>query len=165
MRSAAVQAENRSTKRDEQRSFSQLGSASFEREPDSPAAASSTEVPRLRRSQRRSPGSKGQDNTQTQTPVARRTQSRSAPNVKVSSGAAFLAEIVRRHAEIQATWPETPVRTPVWPPRSAWNKEARAYIEACEGTGDQDKALVPRRCDMQARGGGNGAHKTVNPKL
>ena len=153
MRSAA---ENRSTKRDEQPSFSQLGAASFEREPDSPAAASSTEVPRPRRSQRRSPGCQGPDNTQTQNPMARRTQSRSAPNIKVSGGTAFLAEMLRRHAEIQATWPETPVRTPVLPPRSAWSKEARAYIEACEGIGDQDVALAPRRCDMQA-----GVHDAV----
>ena len=123
MRSAAEKrCDNRSSKRDEQRSFSQLDA----------------------------------DRTQTQTPVARKTQSRSVPNIKVSGAAAFLAEVVRRHAEMEATSPETPVRTPVWPPRSAWSKEARAFIESCEGKGDQDEALAQRRCDMQA-----GVHDAV----
>ena len=31
-----------------------------------------------------------------------------------------------------------------------------AYIEACEGKGDQDEALAQRRCDMQA-----GVHDAV----
>ena len=152
MRSAA---ENRSTKRDEQPSFSQLGAASFEREPDSPAAASSTEAPKPRRSQRRS--SPGPDKT----PVAKRSsQSRSAPNTKVSGGARFLAEMVRRsvrrHAETQKTWPETPVRTPVWLPRSARFTEPRACVEDCEGKGDQDEALAQRRRGVQA-----GVHDAV----
>ena len=38
----------------------------------------------------------------------------------------------------------------------ACNVDTDLYIEACEGKGDQDKALVPRRCDMKAGGGGNG---------
>ena len=153
MRPARAAAENTPAKPGQQPSFSQSATVPLEPEP---RLASSTEVPRPRRSQRRSPGSQGPDNTQTQNPVARRTQSRSAPNIKVSGGTAFLAEMLRRHAEIQATWPETPVRTPVLPPRSAWSKEARAYIEACEGIGDQDVALAPRRCDMQA-----GVHDAV----
>ena len=162
MRSAAEnRCDNRSSKRDEQRSFSQLDAVSSGREPDSPAAASSTEVPRPRRSQRRSPGSQGPDNTQTQNPVARRTQSRSAPNSKGSRGARCRAErgrrSGRRHAETQKTWPETPVRTPVCLlPRSARFTEPRACVEACEGKGDQDEALAQRRCDMQA-----GVHDAV----
>ena len=153
MRSAA---ESRSAKRAEQRSFSQLDAVSSGREPDSPAAASSTEAPKPRRSQRRS--SPGPDKT----PVAKRSsQSRSAPNTKVSGGARFLAEMfrrsVRRHAETQKTWPETPVRTPVCLlPRSARFTEPRACVEACEGKGDQDEALAQRRCDMQA-----GVHDAV----
>ena len=109
-----------------------------------------------KRAEQRSFSQLDADRTQTQTPVARKTQSRSVPNIKVSGAAAFLAEVVRRHAEMEATSPETPVRTPVWPPRSAWSKEARAYVEACEGKGDQDEALAQRRCDMQA-----GVHDAV----
>ena len=60
-------------------------------------------------------------------------------------GALFLAEVVRRHQEMREKWPETPVRTPVLPPRSAWSAEARACIEAYEGQGGQAEALVPRR--------------------
>ena len=60
-------------------------------------------------------------------------------------GALFLAEVVRRNKENQEKWPETPVRTPVLPPRSAWSAEARACIEAYEGQGGQAEALVPRR--------------------
>ena len=75
------------------------------------------------------------------------TISKSAPNIKLSSGALFLAEMVRRQRERQETGPETPVRTPVLPPRSAWlaawSAEARAYLEACEGQGGQAEALVP----------------------
>ena len=148
-------AESRSAKRDEQRSFSQLDAVSSGREPDSPAAASSTEAPKPRRSQRRS--SPGPDKT----PVAKRSsQSRSAPNIKVSSGARFLAEMVRRsvrrHAETQKTSPETPVRTPVWLPRSARFTEPRACVEDCEGKGDQDEALAQRRRGVQA-----GVHDAV----
>ena len=63
-------------------------------------------------------------------------------------GALFLAEVVRRHQEMREKWPETPVRTPVLPPRSAWSAEARTYIEACEGPGGQAEALVPRRTSV-----------------
>ena len=128
----------------QQRSFSRLVAASFEPEP---SPASSTKVPRPRLSQRLS--SQGPDKTLT--PVARRSpHSKPAPNFKVSSGARFLAEMVRRsvrqHAETRARTPvwlprksttETPARTPVWLPRSAWFAEPRAYVEACEGKGDQ----------------------------
>ena len=149
MRSAA---ENRSAKRDERRSFSQLDAVSPEPEP---SPASSAEVPKPRRSQRRS--SPGPDKT----PVAKRSsQSRSAPNTKVSGGARFLAEMVRRsvrrHAETQKTSPETPVRTPVWLPRSARFTEPRACVEDCEGKGDQDEALAQRRRGVQA-----GVHDAV----
>ena len=133
---------------DDQRSFTQHA-VSFAPEPSPPSCT--TQEPRPRRAQRRSPP--GPD--QTPTPAAT-TTSNSAPNVKLSSGVLFLAEMVRRHRAMQETSPETPVRTPVWPPRSAWSKEARAYIEACEGIGDQDVALAPRRCDMQA-----GVHDAV----
>ena len=148
MRSAA---ESRSAKRAEQRSFSQLDAVSSGREPDSPAAASSTEAPKPRRSQRRS--SPGPDKT----PVAKRSsQSRSAPNTKVSGGARFLAEMVRRsisrHAETQKTSPDTPLWNPERPSRGAWSVESRAYIEACEGKGDQDETLAPRRRGMQTIG-------------
>ena len=151
MRSAA---ENRSAKRDERRSFSQLDAVSPEPEP---SPASSAEVPKPRRSQRRS--SPGPDKTLT--PVAKRSsQSRSAPNIKVSGGARFLAEMVRRsvrrHAETQKTSPETPVRTPVWLPRSARFTEPRACVEDCEGKGDQDEALAQRRRGVQA-----GVHDAV----
>ena len=129
---------------DGQRSFTQLA-VSFAPEP-SPSSPT-TQEPRRRRSQRRSP--QGPD--ETPTPAATRmTISKSAPNIKLSSGALFLAEMVRRQRERQETGPETPVRTPVLPPRSAWSAEARAYIEACEGQGGQDEALAPRRRGMQA---------------
>ena len=127
---------------DDQRSFTQHA-VSFAPEPSPPSCT--TQEPRPRRSQRRSPP--GPD--QTPTPAAT-TTSNSAPNVKLSSGALFLAEMVRRHRAMQETSPETPVRTPVWPPRSAWSAETRAYIEACEGQGGQDEALAPRRRGMQA---------------
>ena len=118
----------------QQRSFSRLVAASFEPEP---SPASSTKVPRPRRSQRLS--SQGPDKTLT--PVARSSsQSKSTPNFKVSGGARFLAEMVRRsvrqHAETQKSSPEAPMRTPVWLPRSAWSAEPRAYVEASEGKGD-----------------------------
>ena len=129
---------------DGQRSFTQLA-VSFAPEP-SPSSPT-TQEPRRRRSQRQSP--LGPDETPTRA-ATRMTQSKSAPNIKLSSGALFLAEMVRRHRERQETWPETPVRTPVLPPRSAWSAEARAYIEACEGQGGQDEALAPRRRGMQA---------------
>ena len=129
---------------DGQRSFTQLA-VSFAPEP-SPFSPT-TQEPRRRRSQRQSP--LGPDETPTRA-ATRMTQSKSAPNIKLSSGALFLAEMVRRHRERQETWPETPVRTPVLPPRSAWSAEARAYIEACEGQGGQDEAVAPRRRGMQA---------------
>ena len=129
---------------DGQRSFTQLA-VSFAPEP-SPSSPT-TQEPRRRQSQRRSP--LGPDETPTRA-ATRMTQSKSAPNIKLSSGALFLAEMVRRHRERQETWPETPVRTPVLPPRSAWSAEARAYIEACEGQGGQDEAVAPRRRGMQA---------------
>lgn len=129
---------------DDKRSFTQLA-VSFAPEP-SPSSPT-TQEPRRRPSQRRSP--QGPD--ETPTPAATRmTISKSAPNIKLSSGALFLAEMVRRQRERQETGPETPVRTPVLPPRSAWSAEARAYIEACEGQGGQDEALAPRRRGMQA---------------
>ena len=127
---------------DDQRLFTQRA-VSLAPEPSPPSCT--TQEPRPRRSQRRSPP--GPD--QTPTPAAT-TTSNSAPNVKLSSGALFLAEMVRRHRAMQETSPETPVRTPVWPPRSAWSAETRAYIEACEGQGGQDEALAPRRRGMQA---------------
>ena len=124
---------------DGQRSFTQLA-VSFAPEP-SPSSPT-TQEPRRRRSQRQSP--LGPD--ETPTPAATRmTISKSAPNIKLSSGALFLAEVVRRHRENREKWPETPVRTPVLPPRSAWSAEARAFIEACEGQGGQAEALAPRR--------------------
>ena len=129
---------------DGQRSFTQLA-VSFAPQP-SPSSPT-TQEPRRRRSQRQSP--LGPDETPTRA-ATRMTQSKSAPNIKLSSGALFLAEMVRRHRERQETWPETPVRTPVLPPRSAWSAEARAYIEACEGQGGQDEAVAPRRRGMQA---------------
>lgn len=129
---------------DGQRSFTQLA-VSFAPEP-SPSSPT-TQERRRRRSQRQSP--LGPDETPTRA-ATRMTQSKSAPNIKLSSGALFLAEMVRRHRERQETWPETPVRTPVLPPRSAWSAEARAYIEACEGQGGQDEAVAPRRRGMQA---------------
>ena len=46
----------------------------------------------------------------TPTPAAT-TTSNSAPNIKLSSGTLFLAEMVRRHRAMQETSPETPVRT------------------------------------------------------
>ena len=135
---------------DDQRSFTQLA-VSFAPEP-SPFSPT-TQEPRRRRSQRQSP--QGPD--ETPTPAATRmTISKSAPNIKLSSGALFLAEMVRRQRERQETGPETPVRTPVLPPRSAWSAEARAYIEACEGQGGQDEALAPRR-----RGKWAGVHNAV----
>ena len=127
---------------DDQRLFTQRA-VSLAPEPSPPSCT--TQEPRPRRAQRRSPP--GPD--QTPTPAAT-TTSNSAPNVKLSSGALFLAEMVRRHRAMQETSPETPVRTPVWPPRSAWSAETRAYIEACEGQGGQDEALAPRRRGMQA---------------
>ena len=79
----------------------------------------------------------------------------------MSGGARFLAEMVRRsvrrHAETQKTWPETPVRTPVCLlPRSARFTEPRACVEDCEGKGDQDEALAQRRRGVQA-----GVHDAV----
>ena len=129
---------------DGQRSFTQLA-VSFAPEP-SPSSPT-TQEPRRRRSQRQSP--LGPDETPTRA-ATRMTKSKSAPNIKLSSGSLFLAEMVRRQRERQETSPETPVRTPVLPPRSAWSAEARAYIEACEGQGGQDEALAPRRRGMQA---------------
>ena len=118
--------------------------------------SSSIQEPRPRRSQRRSPPGP-EFPYKILTPVARRSsKSNSVPNVKLSSGALFLAEMVRRQRERQETSPETPVRTPVLPPRSAWSAEARAYIEACEGQGGQDEALAPRR-----RGKWAGVHNAV----
>ena len=73
---------------DDQRSFTQHA-VSFAPEPSPPSCT--TQEPRPRRSQRRSPP--GPD--QTPTPAAT-TTSNSAPNVKLSSGVLFLAEMVRR---------------------------------------------------------------------
>ena len=122
---------------DGQRSFTQLA-VSFAPEP-SPSSPT-TQEPRRRQSQRQSP--LGPDETPTRA-ATRMTKSKSAPNIKLSSGALFLAEMVRRHRERQETWPETPVRTPVLPPRSAWSAEARAYIEACEGQGGRGRTTSP----------------------
>ena len=126
---------------DGQRSFTQLA-VSFAPEP-SPSSPT-TQEPRRRRSQRRSLVQSPPGPVQTPTPAATRlTKSKSAPNIKLSSGALFLAEMVRRQRERQETGPETPVRTPVLPPRSAWSAEARAYIEACEGQGGRGRTTSP----------------------
>ena len=90
---------------DDQRLFTQRA-VSLAPEPSPPSCT--TQEPRPRRAQRRSPP--GPD--QTPTPAAT-TTSNSAPNVKLSSGALSLAEMVRRHRAMQETSPETPVRTPV----------------------------------------------------
>ena len=133
---------------DDQRSFTRVA-VSFAPEP-SPSSPT-TQEPRRRRSQRRSLVQSPPGPVQTPAPAATRlTKSKSAPNIKLSSGSLFLAEMVRRQRAMQETSPETPVRTPVLPPRSAWSAEARAYIEACEGQGGQDEALAPRRRGMQA---------------
>ena len=129
------------------------------------SSSSSIQEPRPRWPQRRSPaGPEPQDKNLTphNTPVARQfSKSQPSPRVKLSSGALFLAEMVRRHRErqetITETSPETPVQTPVLAPKSAWSKthpslsggswraEARAYSEACEAQSGQDTVQAPRR--------------------
>ena len=96
-------------------SASQPDAVSFQPER---SPASSTEEPRLRRSQRRS--SLGPDKILTQV-ASRSPRSKSAPKAKLSGGARFIDEIFRRsvsrHAETQKTLPETetPSRNPVGP--------------------------------------------------
>ena len=173
-RSQRPAAERSSEKPDDQYLFTELAasrlsssSSSFQepkKKTERHSSSSSIQEPRPRWPQRRSPaGPEPQDKNLTphNTPVARQfSKSKPSPNVKLSSGALFLAEMVRRHRErqetITETSPETPVQTPVLAPKSAWSKthpslsggslraEARAYSEACEAQSGQDTVLAPR---------------------
>ena len=117
-RPARAAAENTPAKPDQQRSFSRSATVPLEPEP---SLASSTEVPRPRRSQklqgRSSPPGPDQTLTPAATGLTKRTKSNSAPNItksksapkmKLSGAALFQAEMVRRRMVMQERWPETP---------------------------------------------------------